>query len=1278
MEIEKLYTSRVMRQLEGAPWLTRFDNNQMREEDWDNSKLRVLICFLSPGVTRAVSNTYTALDGIIRQISPDIFVDYAYFPTKNDIPIYKKNDIPFWFGNVSRRSALEYDLIIISSSILVEFINIFSALDSIGIPRWHKDRIDRSDIPLIMAGGIPIADHDAMGGNSGLVDLVYVGYAEGNLAKILLPMMEMKSAGENLNANKKKLIKKFVSELGNIYYPNGYEVVYEGEFIKKIRTKYDWVPEKVRFHHEHEIDKYPAFERKILNPDNSNATGSDLLVSAGCSGVVCAFCHPADTLISTNVGLKRIDEVCPGEKVVTQSGDLNEVLRCYELGKKNLLEIELKDGYNLKATECHFVAVLDGMRIKWIQAKDLSVGDHLIVYRGTNFSGSYGLSKRECEFIGRMVGDGCWNTKVSLFSNVDEQENCERLLQDIGLKYQIRIKELCTVEYILSKSIKKRFGFAVYNKDGKILPQVVYKMSREEVLSFFKGWVEADGVIANNSLSVSNKNKSLLSKLQIILLGAGIVSRMERLEIKCKEVGRKATIQVLYRLHVEESTSNKILSENGFQVCGKEYSNLTKPSSQIEREMVIQSLKNKNKISYIRHSSLTFEIIKRTDIDNELYNLIRKDRIAFYPVSEIRVAGREKVYDLVVENEHNFIANGILSHNGMEGIACGGWRERSLEKMTESMDECKRYTASNRIGFYSFNFNYYYRFIDIIYEATKRFSSLSLINLRTDMIGAAPEYFKACLALGIRRLSMPIEGFGERVRNKILNKSLSFEQIKTAFKLAFEAGLMEIKVGMILTGHETAEDLEIAAQEFEELYRMKEEAQTGAGIRANITPLVYYPHTALGWKKQVTSMISLNQAKQMKPLLDRLRGKVRFKFNGQNFGTFIEQATLNLGRLGTPIWEKIADTGYNYYASPAKEVIQMILTEIKDRGLSLQKFLDEKSYDYIFPMDMVPKKDERFNKIMFDSAGVKELYPCTKTVIREDPKCLSCGYCETKEQKDSILKREIFNKHTCVDIQEELFKNKAQGATRIGFRVTSKYSMVGKEALAFSIASQFLRESDELFEKYHSSHNISNSPMLRGNLWDWMSGVYYFDIHWKVREVDVDWGYLARRVNAKMFSTEVFSISPVEVRERQSENIQVISIMEIVGVSIGQVREWVKNQKDVVKVGAKGRVTGNEVLLEDRELPYCEVELAQTKTAVRMALIHPVWMNPYLYVATNGRFSYKKVMEMCDVLIAGYFGEKVGFCKCGKGTRISELSRKEAPLCSSCLAKTYLVRSDFT
>lgn len=901
VELDKFYSSGVIRQFESASWLTRFDNNQMKAEDWDKSSLRVLVCFLSPGVTRAVSNTYTALDSLIREASPDIFVDYSYFPTKGDLPLYKKYDLPFWFGNVSRRPATDYDLLIVSSSILVEFINIFSALDSLKIPRWHKDRVERKDIPLIMAGGIPIADHDAMGGNSGLVDIVYTGYAEGNLALILSEMLRIKKEGKNPNSHKMTLIRRFVTGLSNIYYPDGYEVVYDKEFIKEIKPRYAWVPKEVSFHTEHNLDKFPGFERKIFNPDNSNASGSDLLISAGCSGGgICSFC--------------------------------------------------------------------------------------------------------------------------------------------------------------------------------------------------------------------------------------------------------------------------------------------------------------------------------------------------------------------------------------MEGTACGGWRERSFDRMIQSLEECKRYTASNTIGFYSFNFNYYSRFVDIIYEAASRFSSLSLINLRTDLIGAAPEYFQACLALGIRRLSMPIEGFGERVRNKILNKSLTFEQIKAAFKSAFAAGLMEVKIGMILSGHETAEDLEVAAQEFEELYRMKEEAQSGAGLRANITPLVYYPHTAMGWMKQNTSNISLKEMRLMKPLLDRLRGKVRFKFNGQHFGTFIEQATLNLGRLGTPIWEKVADSGYNYYASPTKEVVQTILDELKDRGLSLQKFLDEKSFDYIFPTDMIPKKTKKYNKLVFDSAGVKEIAPCTKTVIRENPKCYNCGYCTTQEMKDSILKRKIFNNHTAVDIQEKLFTNKAQGAYRVGFRVKNEFSMVGKEALAFSITSRFLQVSEEIYNEYHSVHNISNSPMLRGNLWDWMSGSFYYDIHIKSREVAVEWDRLIAEVNKGLFSAEVFSVSPVVVKDRQSENVQVISVVELKGVSLGQVRDWVKNQKGEVKVGAKGRVTGNEVMLESRELPYCEVELAQTKTAVRIALIHPIWMNPYLYVATQSRFSYKKVMEVSNVHIAGYFGDEVGICKCGKATRVSEISRKEAPLCSSCLAKVSLVR----
>lgn len=895
------------------------------------------------------------------------------------------------------------------------------------------------------------------------------------------------------------------------------------------------------------------------------------------------------------------------------------------------------------------------------------------------------------------------------------------------------------------------------------------------------------------------------------------------------------------------------------------------------------------------------------------------------------------------------------------------------------------------------------------------------------MIGAAPEYFKACLALGIRRLSMPIEGFGERVRNKVFNKSLTFEQIKTAFKSAFEAGLMEIKIGMVLSGHETQEDFDNAAEEFEELYRMKEEAQSGMGMRSNIcttldtqlitdkglkeagevevgdrdliggkilevfdngvkviygiemetgqvlrgtanhpvlteedswrylskirvgdrvrlpygvvddglerdlyldlstnrgwegkkrnicskdfwkikeeeafvigwlvgdghvgenvsywlfkdneadieskvvkllmdmnyrisvkfdnlqgvrikrvavfskqlvyslkkigvgkgkdqrvpkairksnlkvqkvflnslfsadgsvsyiqesksrsirlksaapqllrdvqimlqsmgipsaitgrelgvrknfqdlflkevgiagkkgefavscdikdcrsdgssryykdyfvsrvrkvwkeekqktigfrtetkqystngvwshnTPLVLYPSTGLGWAQQNTSNISLKELKLMKPFLERLRGKVRFKFNGQHFGTFIEQATLNLGRLGTPIWEKIADFGYAYYSSPTKEVVQMFLDGLKERDLSLQKFLEEKPFDHIFPMDMVEKKSRGYSKLIFNSVGKKELSPCTKTVIRENPKCYNCGYCSTQEMKDSILKREIFNERSSVDIQEAIFKNKAQGAYRVGFKVNSDYSMIGKESLAFVIASKFLQESEVLFKNYHSSHSISNSQMLRGNMWDWMSGNFFFDMHFKSKSVNVDWNDLIVKVNSKLRSSSVFSVQPVEVKDRVSENIQVISILNVEGIHLHVLSEAVKNRKLVVKVGAKGRVTGNDIKLEDRDLPYCDIQLAQTKQGVRVALTHPIWMNPYLWLSSNTTLSYKKAMEKSKLYIVGYFGEKAGICKCGNSTRISEISRSEAPLCSICLSQKYL------
>ncbi len=189
--------------------------------------MRILIGFLSPGITRAVSNTYTIMHSIIEQASSDIFVDYSYFPSKGDFELYGKYRLTIWFGNVSKRPAHEYDLVIVSSSILVEVINLLHALPGSGIAPYYKDRVGHAT-PFIMAGGIPVVDHDGWGGNGGIPDLVYAGYAEGQFQKMLIGAL---SNGFDWRHETKKIIKYFVGAYDSVYFPGGYDVEYQDHLI---------------------------------------------------------------------------------------------------------------------------------------------------------------------------------------------------------------------------------------------------------------------------------------------------------------------------------------------------------------------------------------------------------------------------------------------------------------------------------------------------------------------------------------------------------------------------------------------------------------------------------------------------------------------------------------------------------------------------------------------------------------------------------------------------------------------------------------------------------------------------------------------------------------------------------------------------------------------------------------------------------------------------------------------------------------------------------------
>ena len=153
----------------------------------------------------------------------------------------------------------------------------------------------------------------------------------------------------------------------------------------------------------------------------------------------------------------------------------------------------------------------------------------------------------------------------------------------------------------------------------------------------------------------------------------------------------------------------------------------------------------------------------------------------------------------------------------MEGTIAGPFREVPWEKMKKDIWLTKRNSASNTISFYAYNLNYYSRLFQLLQEGGSQFSNLSLITMRMDEMSVNPDFLQFAKHLGLIHLSMAVEGIGSRMRNDVYNKNLSRAQMMAACRNAFNQKFIMLKMGMVLSGHETEEDIKDYLSELDEV-----------------------------------------------------------------------------------------------------------------------------------------------------------------------------------------------------------------------------------------------------------------------------------------------------------------------------------------------------------------------------------------------------------------------------------------------------------------------------
>lgn len=286
------------RDLESLEFCYSKDSNINSPELFNTAKLRVLFVFLSPGITRSVSNTFTVLHHYLRKtMGDDIFVDFCYLPTQKDLKIYQKQGMSFLFGAASHEMWKDFDVVCISISILPEIWNVPSIFWQNSIPLAYQDRMADPTIPLMLTGGTCSTFLDCAYGRVGddpskttLMDGVNIGHAEAGLDKILRVAIDMKGQ------DKREVLKKMCEASPHFFVPG--EVTYDYElnkdhgYILKGWTPNEGFPEGASLGHIPRSMDHPGFDLKVMNMNGTAVTSADIDISSGCSGGGgCNFCQ---------------------------------------------------------------------------------------------------------------------------------------------------------------------------------------------------------------------------------------------------------------------------------------------------------------------------------------------------------------------------------------------------------------------------------------------------------------------------------------------------------------------------------------------------------------------------------------------------------------------------------------------------------------------------------------------------------------------------------------------------------------------------------------------------------------------------------------------------------------------------------------------------------------------------------------------------------------------------------------------------------------------------
>ena len=388
------------------------------------------------------------------------------------------------------------------------------------------------------------------------------------------------------------------------------------------------------------------------------------------------------------------------------------VTNAFSTGIKPVFRLQTRLGRTIRTTANHKFYTFNG----WKRLDELKIGERLALSREIRNETAQTMNDAEIALLAHLIGDGCTLPRHAVQYTTREKDLAETVAElaskVFGDKVKPRIKPERTWYQVYLASTRHhthnvRSAVAEWLDDlgvwglrsfEKFVPEKVFCQPQEAIALFLRHLWATDGCIWVNEKSnhhpgiyYASSSERLARDVQTLLLRIGINAQLRKISQGTKGLtqfhvivsGKTDIEKFIDQIKAVGKYKNQSLEKvKTFISRTIATSNRDSIPNDVWRKYVIPAMKGNGMTTRQMFAGIStrycgtqiykqnisreraFRIAKAVNSD-ELLQLSQSD-IYWDEIVSIEADGETEVFDLTVENLHNFEANGLLPHNSIE------------------------------------------------------------------------------------------------------------------------------------------------------------------------------------------------------------------------------------------------------------------------------------------------------------------------------------------------------------------------------------------------------------------------------------------------------------------------------------------------------------------------------------------------------------------------------------------------------------------------------------